>query len=396
MILPYKSDVETKGLPFLSMGLLALNIAIHAFVEILDPAEHQLFYFEWGFVPFDHRPAQWVTSMFLHGGLLHLAGNMLFLWIYGPAVEEGLGKFVFIPAYLLSGVVAALIHSTTTPQIHMDIPCIGASGAISGLMGTFFVLYPQARIRHVIFIFLKPLFISLPAWTVLGMWFLEQGFMSFYISDYMNVAVFAHLGGFLAGGMMGFVFKPRHDFSKAPDIVLKAPLGAAASKLEEQNFQKRYMELKHGVEESPHDFQLRYSFALAAIRAADPQTSLEETKYILQRLPEHDMKQRFNIRLLQTALGQRDDTPRGMLELAEGFYSRNHYDQAYPLYARILAGWPDYPRRTLVLVRLGELLIKCFNRPEEARPFLEEVTRGDPRGGLVQEAQMLLKQIRPA
>lgn len=384
MIIPYQTDVEIRRMPVVCMLLITVNVVVHAVVEFLDPTVQQLFYYDWGFVPFDYAGLNFVTSMFLHGGLGHLAGNMLFFWVFGPAVEDRIGHTLFLPAYLVFGVMAVFVHSVTTPDGLKDIPCIGASGAISGLMGAFLVMYPKGMVRSIVLFFIRtPL--PLPAWIFLGMWFLEQAVLALYASDYVNVGVFAHIGGFLCGAFCGLIF-PHGD--KSPKVA-RAMEGDSA-KVDPRT---RYYELKTAVEKDPNDLQLRYALALAAGGAGETAVALEQTKYIYHRLPEHEVKRRFNIKLLEIALGQSDNTAKGLLELAEVFYLRRHCNHAYPLYLRVAEGWPDHPRRPMILVRIGEMLAEHYKRPEEAVPWLEEAARGDPRSGLVQEANFLLKKI---
>lgn len=382
IVLPYKSEVDLRGLPFITMGLIMVNILVHLLVQF----QSSLFFYDWGFAPYDYRPLNLITSMFLHGGILHLLFNMWFLWVFGPAVEGGMGSGIFLPAYMLFGISAALIHSLNTPASMIDVPCVGASGAISGVMGAFLVMYPRGLIKHFIFVFVRGYMVSLPAWLTLGMWFIEQGVMSFYISDYTSVAVFAHIGGFAVGGLFGFVFGGKKS---AP---VKLPAGKSADSKSDPYAQ--YCVLKATAEREPLDLKLRHAVALAAARAGDAPAALEESKYLYHRFPEHELRRRFDLRLLQTALGQPDNTAKGIFELAEGFYLSNHHQRACELYQQVLNGWPDYPKRAAALVRVGDILVNHLDRPTAAGPYLEEAVKGDPRSALAQEAQGLLKKMR--
>lgn len=318
---------------------------------------------------------------------MHLGGNMLFLWVFGPPVEEGMGRWIFLPAYLMFGLVATLVHSLNTFATHVDVPCVGASGAISGLMGAYFAMCPKGMLRYFIFIWVRGYLVALPAWLALGMWFVEQGFMAFYISDYTNVAVFAHLGGFACGALFGFIFSGRKSQTAgfASDRASKGPDQPADPQI-------RLNELKKAVEREPLDLKLRHALAVAAARAGNAQEAIEASKYIYHRLPDHDLGRRFDLRLLQTSLGESDGTAKGIFELAEGFYVSNNYRQAHDHYLKVLTGWPDYPKRSMALVRVGDILVNHLNNPAAAVPYLEEAVKGDPRSGLVQEAQTLLKK----
>ncbi len=143
------------------------------------------------------------TSMFLHGGWLHLLGNMLFLWVFGGAVEEALGHFQYLIFYLICGVGSALVH--TVFNLGSKVPTIGASGAISGVMGAFIVLFPKARVTTLIPALLLFFTVRIPAYLMLGYWFFLQffsGVASLGMTDQGGVAWWAHVGGFILGALL--------------------------------------------------------------------------------------------------------------------------------------------------------------------------------------------------
>jgi membrane associated rhomboid family serine protease len=149
------------------------------------------------------EPSPWLkifTAMFMHGGFLHIIGNMLFLWIFGNNVEDAMGPLKFIVFYLLSGIAALALQVAFNPD--SAVPTIGASGAIAGVLGGYILLYPRARVLTLIFLIFFVTFIEVPAVVVLGLWFLEQ--LYFGAADLSNptgggVAYFAHIGGFAFG-----------------------------------------------------------------------------------------------------------------------------------------------------------------------------------------------------
>ena len=142
------------------------------------------------------------TSMFLHGGLLHLGGNMLYLWVFGNNIEDTKGKPVYLLFYLASGIVATLAHVALDPG--STIPLVGASGAIAGVMGAYLVLFPRVQIRSLI-MFILIMFRDIEARWLLGIWFVSQ----FFIGQDSGVAWAAHVGGFVFGVLAGFVWKAR-------------------------------------------------------------------------------------------------------------------------------------------------------------------------------------------
>ncbi|MBI2168309.1 MAG: rhomboid family intramembrane serine protease [Actinobacteria bacterium] len=143
-----------------------------------------------------------LASMFLHGGLLHLGGNMLFLWIFGNNIEERFGVVGYVTFYVFAGLVATAAHVLT--QANSTIPVIGASGAIAGVMGAYLVFFPQARVLSLVPIFFFIQIVRLPAAAVLGLWFVMQ----FFTNPNSGVAWAAHVGGFLAGAAVAFLLRP--------------------------------------------------------------------------------------------------------------------------------------------------------------------------------------------
>lgn len=149
-----------------------------------------------------------LTSMFLHANLLHLLGNMWFLWIFGDNLEDAMGRTRYLLFYLACGVIAGLVHvvsSTEVPQRY--IPTLGASGAISGVLGGYIVRFPKSQVTGILF----RVIVTVPAWVGLGLWFIFQLVMS-QLDAGGGVAYMAHIGGFVAGAGLVFVFGVRHDF----------------------------------------------------------------------------------------------------------------------------------------------------------------------------------------
>jgi membrane associated rhomboid family serine protease len=147
------------------------------------------------------------TSMFIHGGFLHIGGNMLFLWIFGNNVEDLLGRGRYLSLYLTSGIVAALVQALSAP--HSEVPMIGASGAIAGVLGAYIVTYPRANIHCFVWIIIFFWIVTVPAWILLGLWFVLQltsGLAAAAGSP--GVAVWAHVGGFAGGILLFLLLRP--------------------------------------------------------------------------------------------------------------------------------------------------------------------------------------------
>lgn len=201
---PIRDHNPSGRTPFVTWALIAVNIAVFLGYWLTIPDERGLsiFFVTWGLVPADVSAGQgwggFVTSMFLHGGWMHLAGNMLFLWIFGDNIEDELGHTRFFGFYLLGGLVAALAQVLADPG--SPIPMVGASGAIAAVLGAYLVMFPKAKVDIVIIIVIFFRIFPIPAWIMLGLWLGMQVFGGFNTpSDQGGVAYWAHAGGFVAG-----------------------------------------------------------------------------------------------------------------------------------------------------------------------------------------------------
>ena len=208
-MLPYKDDNPTRTIPFITVGLIIINIAVFL-IHFSHPAELTRIVFSYGAIPSNllslnstqpvHPLLTLFTSMFMHGGLLHIATNMLFLWIFGNNIEDRLGHLKFVFFYIICGIVAAYAHSITAPS--SVIPMIGASGAVSGVLGAYLLLFPYAKVHTLIFLGFFVQVVRLPAFLVIGFWIVIQfinGMLSKGVVDNGGVAWFAHIGGFVFG-----------------------------------------------------------------------------------------------------------------------------------------------------------------------------------------------------
>jgi membrane associated rhomboid family serine protease len=218
MFIPLKDDNPIQTFPLVTVGLILANGWVFFHQISLDVVESQRFVFLWGAIPYQiitgeslYGPSgisvylTLVTSMFLHGGFLHLFGNMLYLWIFGNNIEDTLGHFRFLVFYLVCGLSAALTQVFSSPS--STVPMIGASGAVAGVLGAYILLFPGARVLTLLFIIIIIKLVRLPALIVLGFWFFLQlmGVMGGAMS---NVAFFAHIGGFLVGLILVKLFRP--------------------------------------------------------------------------------------------------------------------------------------------------------------------------------------------
>ena len=200
---PVADVIPSRRTPVVTIGLIALNALAFFFELTLSEPELQQFVQLYGVVPGDFRWLSVLTSMFLHGGWLHVLGNMLYLWIFGDNVEDRLGHVGYLLFYLFCGAAAAMGQALTQP--YSTVPMIGASGAIAGVMGAYFVFYPHSRVLTAIFLFFFFDLVEIPAIFFLGIWFLMQFFSGIGSlgadEAAAGVAFWAHVVGFIVGAL---------------------------------------------------------------------------------------------------------------------------------------------------------------------------------------------------
>ncbi len=223
MFFPLKDDNPTRTTPYVTFGLIIINCLVYLYSITGGSQSFQMFIYQFGLIPVELTHAVEVTpqipapayltpltSMFMHGGFMHLAGNMLYLWIFGNNIEDYLGKVKFLFFYILSGLAAALLFIVFDPG--SQVPLVGASGAIAGVLGAYLVLFPNHRILTLIFLFYFIRLMHIPAKVVLIIWFVYQLFMSvgsLGAGAGGGVAWLAHVGGFAFGWLvLRFVLKP--------------------------------------------------------------------------------------------------------------------------------------------------------------------------------------------
>jgi membrane associated rhomboid family serine protease len=219
MFIPLRDENPTRRFPAITILLIALNMGIFVY-QVISPQGLSYHVLRMGVIPYEishfrslaegvrlSPPLTLLAAMFIHGGFLHLVGNMLFLWIFGNNIEDYLGPLRFILFYFLSGLGATFVQVVFSPNSR--VPMIGASGAIAGILGAYLILYPAARVLTLVFLFFFIRVVAIPAAYVLGFWFVLQ-ILSAGLGG--GVAWFAHIGGFLVGiGLIRLISRRRRD-----------------------------------------------------------------------------------------------------------------------------------------------------------------------------------------
>lgn len=220
-MIPLRDLYQSARTPLVTICLIAINVAVFLFQTSLDSYSRNHFVEMFGLTPARFSWLNVFTSMFLHGGWMHIISNMWFLWIFGDNIEDILGRGKFLLFYLAAGVAAALA------QVYMNVesrvPMVGASGAIAGVLGAYLVKFPHARVLTLVPIFIFFTTFELPAIVILGYWFVLQLFSGFgSIADAHlakgGVAYFAHIGGFVAGMALIYVFRTQQPYRYRDDL----------------------------------------------------------------------------------------------------------------------------------------------------------------------------------
>ena len=218
-MIPIRDDVPTKSFPLVTIVLMVINVGVFVRLMLLPSAASEETVLRLAVIPYEltHVPAgrldvlgynilTLVTSMFLHGSLLHLGGNLLYLWIFGNNIEDVMGRVRFLIFYILCGLAGALAQIAVRPA--SQVPMIGASGAIAGILGAYLVMFPAARVQTLFFFIFFARIVPVPALIVLGSWLLVQLVNAGNMGP-GGVAWFAHLGGFLSGLLLIVPFRVR-------------------------------------------------------------------------------------------------------------------------------------------------------------------------------------------
>ena len=209
---PVSDVIPSRTIPFVTVSLIVINIIVFVYEWMLPQAALQAFTVQYALIPAFFSVPTVFSSMFLHAGWMHIIGNMLYLWIFGDNIEDQLGHFGFLIFYLAAGAVAAVTQVFINPNTL--VPMVGASGAIAGVMGAYFVLYPESRILTAVFIVIFFDLIEIPAIFFLGIWFLMQllsgvGSLGVQNASAGGTAFFAHIGGFVIGLLIGGLLRAR-------------------------------------------------------------------------------------------------------------------------------------------------------------------------------------------
>jgi len=218
---PIRDTQPSYSRPVVTTLIIVVNVLVFLYQFSLDDYSRNYFIAHYGLIPLSPHGSAFLTSMFLHGGWLHIIGNMWFLWIFGDNVEDVLGHSKYLVFYILCGLAAAMTQVAFNADSRL--PMVGASGAIAGVMGAYLIKFPHSRIVTVVFVFIFFTTVEVPAVLMLLFWFFIQFFNGFWSIGYSHLsqggtAWFAHIGGFIAGMILVAVMGTRQKFQSRRDL----------------------------------------------------------------------------------------------------------------------------------------------------------------------------------
>ena len=210
-MIPLRALLYRRNFPAVTLLIIVVNVLCFLYEMALPVYARDVFLQHYGLVPDRFAPLTFLTSMFLHGGWLHIIGNMWFLWVFGSHIEDAMGGAKFLAFYLIGGIASAMVQFFVL--LGSPVPTIGASGAIAAVMGAFLIMYPRVRVVTLVFIIIFVTSIEIPAAFMLLYWFIIQfvsglGALS-NVSQAQGIAWFAHVGGFLSGALLIRLFEDR-------------------------------------------------------------------------------------------------------------------------------------------------------------------------------------------
>ncbi len=406
LFLPYEiEDLEIRKVPVVTYLLIAVNMTAFIAMLFLGEERRYVMLMELGLVPEEwHRGYTFFTSMFLHSGWLHVISNMYFLWIFGRAVEDRLGRARYAAFYLAAGVAAALMHIATIPGFFSDLSCIGASGAISGVLGALMVLSPALRVKcfYLWILFLRPLMgtVTLPAALFLGSWFLIQLLFGLVLSGaamgVVGVAYWAHIGGFAFGALA----------AGGPELFRRAARGLRRMQAEKDlagllragwqgDAAGAARQLEKLEESGAAACGLDLTLARLYWRAGKNEKAAPLGHAALERtLAGKDRAGAVDSYLLLSCLGRASEVPvRSCLAVARALEASGNPGEARGLLLETLRRSGSEPGTDLIVYELAELSMKEGNR-SRARDIYELFLKLYPGSKLHSSARYCLGQLR--
>jgi len=397
--IPYGTDRPARVAPVVTFALIGINIIV--FVWQSSSPLPEVVLARYAFIPSHLNSVSWFTYMFMHGSLGHLAGNMLFLWLFGSALECALGWWIFLPTYLLSGCVAMMLHYlivTATDPAGANTYLVGASGAIAGLLGMYALRFHQTKIRVWYFVLLL-LFIRWGKFEIGSVWFIaiwvaQQIFGAsatlFFPELDSTVAYWTHLGGFGLGMLYGLLVN-LYGEGKSEYV-----LADAAEAFARQDFQQALRLAGEVARREPTNAEARLLHLRSAMRIRPAAEFISEFESLLKealRCRNHAL-----VEDLYTELGELHPNasldPRLLLATATVFAEMGKYEKAAQIHRRLMQDAPRVPEAEVSMLRYAQLCLEHLGRREEAAAVLRRFQVIYPHSQWKDFAERLVMQTR--
>ena len=345
---PYFDENPKQRVPYLTVVIIAVNVLVFFLLNFRPDFEDIVLRF--GFIPQQFSFLTVFTSMFLHVNFLHLAGNMWFLWLFGDNIEDKIGSGWFLLFYLAGGLAAALLHMFLASPALAEIPCIGASGAISAVMGGYFVLFPKAKIRTLVFFYYMAKRISISAFVFFGIWFVLQflyGLLTQAQAGLSQIAYGAHVGGFLFGVFAGLVMR---------NALFSADTFLVPQELKEKEDEKKFDQIINDAAQIKKDKVVELKKFDQEVVGYLKQGNIDKalTSYKL-----------FESYCVPGALKEKYQ-----LWIADSLYKRKAELLSLQAYLRFVSQYPDSSSAAAVYCKIGILCSKNFKNPAEGIEYL--------------------------
>jgi membrane associated rhomboid family serine protease len=365
LILPIRSDRPLRTPPYVNYALIAINVVIFALTAQAFAGKEFTRAHEFMLFSQDTKLWQFITYQFLHGGPMHLIGNMIFLWVFGNAVEDRLGKFGYLFFYLSMGVLAGLGHWLTS-----EAPVIGASGSVAGVTGAFLMLFPLTRISFFYWFFFIGFFEISAKWVILFYFMKDLLFYGIELSNpnVGGVAYTAHLAGNLAGFLVALALLASRLLTREPYDLFTMWAHARRrnefKKLANEGYQAWEGKAHHPGQDAPTQMTEQDKQVLAL------------RQQISRAIGNHDLDAaaKTYIQLIQEH-GEQTLSQRQQLDIANHLFGQGDHASAATAYERLLKAYPKHDERGNAQLMLGLINARYLNKPEEAKPLLQEASQ---------------------
>ncbi|NCO32692.1 MAG: hypothetical protein AUJ92_14420 [Armatimonadetes bacterium CG2_30_59_28] len=399
--IPYGTDRPARSFPFITYTLIAINVIVFAWQYGVSNSDAVMD--RYAFIPNQLNGMSWFTYMFLHGGLSHLAGNMLYLWLFGCALECALGWWIFLPTYLLSGCVAMMLHYSivmATDPVGANTHLVGASGAIAGLLGMYALRFYQTRIRMWYFVFLL-FFIRWGKFEIGSVWFIaiwiaQQIFgaaMSAWSPDVgSHIAYWTHIGGFGLGMLYALLINLQSE-GKSEYV-----LADAVYALDRQDYRRALQLSGEVVKREPANSEARLVHVRSGMHTRPFEDFIPEYESLMK-----DSLQKHNLELAQALYTELESLypTNGMdsrlrLAIATCLAQLGDHAGAVRVLQRIIQEAPNSAEAETATLRYAQLLIEQLGRPKEAADALRHFVVRYPNSQWKDFAEQLLAKARQA